>query len=110
MIDCSLHLLQVFLLKGRFIFGPDARSLFVTMLLIVAPVSIFCAFVAKELMDKFSFGLGLPVMIAAVLFTAYVSIILSLFQITTDIDFLSSACAVQVLLLNICSYWNSTSL
>lgn len=62
---------NVFLLKGRFIFGPDARSLFVTMFLIVAPVSIFCAFVAKELMDRFSYGLGLPVMIAAVLFTAY---------------------------------------
>lgn len=62
---------NVFLLKGRFIFGPDARSLFITMFLIVAPVSIFCAFVAKELMDKFSYGLGLPVMIAAVLFTAY---------------------------------------
>lgn len=62
---------NVFLLKGRFIFGPDARSLFVTMFLIVAPASIFCAFVAKELMDRFSYGLGLPVMIAAVLFTAY---------------------------------------
>lgn len=62
---------NVVLLKGRFIFGPDARSLFITMFLIVAPVSIFCAFVAKELMDKFSYGLGLPVMIAAVLFTAY---------------------------------------
>jgi len=93
--DGSLHVLQVFLLKGRFIFGPDARSLFVTMFLIVAPASIFCAFVVKELMDTFSYGLGLPVMIAAVLFTAYVSMVLSLFQITTLIYFLS--CAVQVL-------------
>jgi len=96
--DGSLHVLQVFLLKGRFIFGPDARSLFVTMFLIVAPASIFCAFVVKELMDTFSYGLGLPVMIAAVLFTACVSMVLSLFQITTLIYFLS--CAVQVLLLN----------
>jgi palmitoyltransferase ZDHHC9/14/18 len=71
-------LLQVFFLRGRFIFGPDARSLFVTMFLIMAPVSIFCAFVARELMDNFSYGLGLPVMIAAVLFTAYVSTILRL--------------------------------
>ncbi|TVU34596.1 hypothetical protein EJB05_16433 [Eragrostis curvula] len=62
---------NVFFLQGRFIFGPDARSLFVTMFLIIAPVSIFCAFVAKELMDRFSYGLGLPVMVAAVLFTAY---------------------------------------
>jgi len=72
-------LLQVFFLQGRFIFGPDARSLFVTMFLIVAPVSIFCAFVARELMDNFSYGMGLSVMIAVVLFTAYVSIILGIF-------------------------------
>ncbi|XP_062207945.1 probable protein S-acyltransferase 7 [Phragmites australis] len=62
---------NVFFLKGRFIFGPDARSVFVTMFLIIAPVSIFCAFVARELMNNFSYGLGLPVMVAAVLFTAY---------------------------------------
>ncbi|CAO2196391.1 unnamed protein product [Urochloa humidicola] len=62
---------NVFFLQGRFIFGPDARSLFVTMFLIVAPVSIFCAFVARELMDSFSYGMGVSVMIAAVLFTAY---------------------------------------
>ncbi|KAL6839944.1 hypothetical protein ACP4OV_029754 [Aristida adscensionis] len=62
---------NVFFLEGRFVFGPDARSLFVTMLLIIAPVSIFCAFVARELMDRFSYGLGLSVMVAAVLFTAY---------------------------------------
>ncbi|XP_025817892.1 probable protein S-acyltransferase 7 isoform X2 [Panicum hallii] len=62
---------NVFFLQGRFIFGPDARSLFVTMFLIVAPVSIFCAFVARELMDNFSYGMGLLVMIAVVLFTAY---------------------------------------
>ncbi|KAK3162888.1 hypothetical protein QOZ80_1BG0095010 [Eleusine coracana subsp. coracana] len=62
---------NVFFLQGRFIFGPDARSLFVTMFLIIAPVSIFCVFVARELMDNFSYGLGLPVMVAAVLFTAY---------------------------------------
>ncbi|KAF0925505.1 hypothetical protein E2562_016696 [Oryza meyeriana var. granulata] len=61
----------VFVLQGRFIFGPDARSLYVTMFLIIAPVSIFCVFVAKELMNNFSYGLGLPVMIAAVVFTAY---------------------------------------
>uniref|UniRef100_A0A0E0JT03 S-acyltransferase n=1 Tax=Oryza punctata TaxID=4537 RepID=A0A0E0JT03_ORYPU len=62
---------NVFVLQGRFIFGPDARSLYVTMFLIIAPVSIFCVFVAKELMNNFSYGLGLPVMIAAVVFTAY---------------------------------------
>lgn len=62
---------NVFFFQGRFIFGPDARSLFVTMLLIIAPVSIFCVFVARELMNNFSYSLGLPVMVAAVVFTAY---------------------------------------
>ncbi|BAD88041.1 putative zisp [Oryza sativa Japonica Group] len=62
---------NVFVLQGRFIFGPDARSLYVTMFLIIAPASIFCLFVAKELMNNFSYGLGLPVMISAVVFTAY---------------------------------------
>uniref|UniRef100_K3XIB6 S-acyltransferase n=2 Tax=Setaria italica TaxID=4555 RepID=K3XIB6_SETIT len=75
---------NVFFLQGRFIFGPDARSLFVTMFLIVAPVSIFCAFVARELMDNFSYGMGLSVMIAAVLFTAYVN--LSLLLLTSGRD------------------------
>ncbi|KAL5220588.1 hypothetical protein ABZP36_025301 [Zizania latifolia] len=62
---------NVFVLQGRFVFGPDARSLYVTMFLIVAPVSIFCVFVARELMNNFSYGLGLPVMVAAVVFAAY---------------------------------------
>lgn len=94
------------MVQGRFIFGPDARSLFVTMFLIVAPVSIFCAFVARGLMGDFSYGMGLSVMIAAVLFTAYVSTILgiSFFQITSFIDFLGCA----VLLLDICNYWNTS--
>jgi palmitoyltransferase ZDHHC9/14/18 len=81
--------LQVFLLQGRFIFGPDARSLFVTMFLIIAPVSIFCVFVAKGLMNDFSYGLGLPVMVAAVVFTAYVSFILAPFN---HISFALSTC------------------
>ncbi|KAL5227242.1 hypothetical protein ABZP36_015507 [Zizania latifolia] len=62
---------NVFVLQGRFVFGPDARSLYVTMFLIIAPVSIFCVFVARELMNNFSYGLGLPVMVAAVVFAAY---------------------------------------
>uniref|UniRef100_A0A453GDK2 S-acyltransferase n=1 Tax=Aegilops tauschii subsp. strangulata TaxID=200361 RepID=A0A453GDK2_AEGTS len=41
------------------------------MLLIIAPVIVFCVFVAKELMNSFSYGLGLPVMVVAVVFTAY---------------------------------------
>ncbi|XP_018686533.1 probable protein S-acyltransferase 7 isoform X2 [Musa acuminata AAA Group] len=62
---------NIFFLQGRFIFGPDGRSLFLTIFMIVAPVSIFCALVAKKLMDDFSTTLGLPVMVAAIVFTLY---------------------------------------
>ncbi|XP_072969895.1 probable protein S-acyltransferase 7 [Typha angustifolia] len=62
---------NVFFLQGRFIFGPDVRSLFLTMLLIVAPISIFCVFVARKLMDDFSHRLGISIMVVAVVFTLY---------------------------------------
>uniref|UniRef100_A0A0E0E0Z9 S-acyltransferase n=1 Tax=Oryza meridionalis TaxID=40149 RepID=A0A0E0E0Z9_9ORYZ len=42
-----------FFLRGRFIFGPDVRSIFLTMFLIVAPVVAFCVFVARHLIDDF---------------------------------------------------------
>ncbi|KAK8534161.1 hypothetical protein V6N12_047554 [Hibiscus sabdariffa] len=63
-----------FLFQGRFIFGPDVRSLGQTILLIVAPVSIFCVFIARKLMDDFSHHLGISIMIVAVVFTLYVSL------------------------------------
>uniref|UniRef100_A0A7N0TZI5 S-acyltransferase n=1 Tax=Kalanchoe fedtschenkoi TaxID=63787 RepID=A0A7N0TZI5_KALFE len=44
---------NIFLLQGRFISGPDVRSLGITLLLIVLPVVIFCVFVARKLMDNF---------------------------------------------------------
>ena len=69
-------LLQIFFLQGRFIFGPDVRSLVLTIFLIVAPVSIFCVFVAKKLMDDFSGDWGISIMVVAVAFTVFVSSIL----------------------------------
>lgn len=69
-------LLQIFFLQGRFIFGPDVRSLVLTIFLIVAPVSIFCVFVAKKLMDDFSGDWGISIMVVAVAFTVFVSFIL----------------------------------
>ncbi|XP_074566200.1 putative protein S-acyltransferase 7 [Curcuma longa] len=63
---------NIFFLQGRFIFGPDARSVLLTMFLIVAPVSIFCAFVGRKLTDVFSDSLGIPVMVIAIVFTLYV--------------------------------------
>ncbi|TXG54911.1 hypothetical protein EZV62_020167 [Acer yangbiense] len=64
--------------NGRFIFGPDVRSLGLTIFLIVAPVAVFCAFVAQKLMDEFSHHLGISVMVVAVLFTVYVLLLLLL--------------------------------
>ncbi|MQM20139.1 hypothetical protein Taro_053154 [Colocasia esculenta] len=60
-----------FLLQGRLVFGPDARSLFLTIFLIVAPVSIFCVFVARKLMDDFPHHWGISIMVVAIAFTVY---------------------------------------
>ncbi|ONK72050.1 uncharacterized protein A4U43_C04F15170 [Asparagus officinalis] len=62
---------NIFFLQGRFIFGPDVRSLFLTIFLIVAPVAVFCVFVARKLMDHFSHHLGISIMVVAVAFTIY---------------------------------------
>ncbi|KAJ8771945.1 hypothetical protein K2173_027122 [Erythroxylum novogranatense] len=69
---------NIFFLQGRFIFGPDVRSLFLTIFLIVAPVAVFCVFVARKLMDDFSNNLGISIMVAAVVFTVYVLMLLLL--------------------------------
>ncbi|XBH71162.1 hypothetical protein VPH35_098673 [Triticum aestivum] len=60
-----------FLLQGRFIFGPDVRSLFLTIFLILAPVLVFCIFVARHLMNDFPDHWGISVMVVAVVFTVY---------------------------------------
>lgn len=57
------------------IFGPDVRSLFLTIFLIVVPVAVFCVFVARRIMDYFSHHMGISIMVVAVAFTIYVSII-----------------------------------
>uniref|UniRef100_A0A6N2LJF7 S-acyltransferase n=1 Tax=Salix viminalis TaxID=40686 RepID=A0A6N2LJF7_SALVM len=62
---------NIFFLQGRFIFGPDVRSLALTILLIVAPVAVFCIFVARKLMDDFSDDWGISIMVIAVVFTIY---------------------------------------
>lgn len=65
--------MQIFLLQGRFIFGPDVRSLALTVVLIAVPMAVFCVFVARKLMDDFSHHLGVSIMVIAVAFTLYVS-------------------------------------
>ncbi|XP_052202407.1 protein S-acyltransferase 8-like [Diospyros lotus] len=68
-----------FFLGGRLIFGPDARSLLVTLLLIIVPVIIFCVFVARHLRHAFSpYNAGYAVLTAAIVFTVYVLVLLLL--------------------------------
>eukprot|EP00252_Welwitschia_mirabilis_P017303 TRINITY_DN3834_c0_g5_i4.p1 TRINITY_DN3834_c0_g5~~TRINITY_DN3834_c0_g5_i4.p1 ORF type:complete len:293 (+),score=29.84 TRINITY_DN3834_c0_g5_i4:310-1188(+) len=58
-----------FLCGGRLIFGPDARSLLLTVLMLVVPVAVFCAFVARHLLYVFPNDMGFIVMAVAILYT-----------------------------------------
>ncbi|KAL3527913.1 hypothetical protein ACH5RR_012569 [Cinchona calisaya] len=72
-----------FFLNGRLIFGPDASSLIVTLLLIIVPVVLFCSFVARNLIHEFpAQNAGYAVFAVAVMFTIHVLLLL----------FLTSAC------------------
>ena len=74
MFNLYVCLLQIFIFGGRLIFGPDARSLFVTVSLIVVPVVIFCVFVARHLLHRFHpHNAGYAVLVVAIAFTIYVS-------------------------------------
>ncbi|KAL3655004.1 putative protein S-acyltransferase 7 [Castilleja foliolosa] len=69
---------NIFCLGGRFVFGPDVRSVFWTISLIVAPASVFCVFVARKLMDDFAGGWGIVIMVVFIVFTFYVLVLLLL--------------------------------
>lgn len=66
--------LQLFFLGGRLIFGPDVRSLVLTVCLIVVPVIFFAAAVCPQLGHEFHSQIGGWVASVAIIFTAYVSL------------------------------------
>ncbi|CAM8912617.1 unnamed protein product [Rhodiola kirilowii] len=61
---------NVFCFGGRLIFGPDVRSLPLTILLIVAPLVVFLVFVGRKLMDDFN-QWGVAIVVAPVVFTCW---------------------------------------
>ncbi|KAG0457885.1 hypothetical protein HPP92_023042 [Vanilla planifolia] len=69
---------NIFFLGGTFIFGPDAKSMILTILLIVIPVVLFAAFVSQRLVNEFQHHLGNLIVGIAVVFTIYVIFLLLL--------------------------------
>ncbi|PKU71797.1 probable protein S-acyltransferase 7 [Dendrobium catenatum] len=67
-----------FFLGGRLIFGPDVRSLFFTVGLIVIPVILFVVFVSPQLVDEFNSQIGYLILSIAVIFAACVIFLLLL--------------------------------
>ena len=54
-------------------FGPDARLLVITLLLIVAPIVMFCTIVARNLHEFPTYNAGYVILVITILFTIYVS-------------------------------------
>ena len=67
---------QRFCLGGRLVFGPDLRSIFLTISLIVIPVILFCAFVSQRLIHEFGHHFGNLIVAIPIIFTVYVSSLL----------------------------------
>ncbi|CAK9190229.1 unnamed protein product [Sphagnum troendelagicum] len=66
-----------FFLCGRFVFGPDVRSLAVTIFLIVAPLVCFCVFVGRHLLHHYG-NAGIAIIVVAAVYTVYVLVLLLL--------------------------------
>ncbi|XP_071696137.1 probable protein S-acyltransferase 7 [Rutidosis leptorrhynchoides] len=78
----ALRLYQVwqgnneFALRGRLIFGPDSRSLYLTISLIVVPVILFCSVVSQSLVNYFPDNIGLLLAIIPAVFTLYIIVLI----------------------------------
>ncbi|KAG5029914.1 hypothetical protein JHK82_013506 [Glycine max] len=67
---------NVFLCGGRLIFGPDVKSIFISIFLIVLPVAVFCGMVARKLLDDFPHHTGWSIMAVLIALTLFVLITL----------------------------------
>ncbi|KAK4760501.1 hypothetical protein SAY87_005394 [Trapa incisa] len=65
-----------FCLGGRFVFGPDATSLFLTISLILIPVILFCTFVSQWLILEFHHHIGNLIVDICAIFTVYIILLL----------------------------------
>ncbi|KAL5192210.1 Protein S-acyltransferase 8 [Glycine soja] len=64
-------------IMGRLIFGPDGKSIFLTIFLIVAPVAVFSAFVARNLLDDFPHHWGYSILIVVILHSVLITLLLT---------------------------------
>ncbi|PIA34010.1 hypothetical protein AQUCO_03900122v1 [Aquilegia coerulea] len=64
-----------FFFGGRLVFGPDVRSLLLTLSLIVIPAFLFCAFISQRVVIDNQHN---TILVASVIFTAYIIVLLFL--------------------------------
>ncbi|KAH7295543.1 hypothetical protein KP509_27G054200 [Ceratopteris richardii] len=68
---------NIFFCGGRLIFGPDVRSLLVTLVLIIGPVTIFCVFVGRHLRKDYSNGVAIMIILVIHTFIVLVFLLLT---------------------------------
>ncbi|XP_078159748.1 putative protein S-acyltransferase 7 [Carex rostrata] len=69
---------NIFCLGGRLIFGPDYRSILLTISLITVPVILFTIFICKRLANEVDFFLGNLVLSISIILCVYVITLLIL--------------------------------
>ncbi|WCJ33453.1 DHHC-type zinc finger family protein [Euphorbia peplus] len=69
---------NIFCCGGRLVFGPDVRALFLTLILIITPVILFCSFISQQIISEFQPHLGNLIVAICAIFTLYVILLLFL--------------------------------